>query len=67
LLIQLRQPQLSRQLDEAKLSKAISESLAPPSPQIVSDIAEAFRALEADRDALESFRAGSKAVDLGRR
>jgi uncharacterized protein (TIGR02680 family) len=63
LLIQLRQPQLSRQLDEPRLSKALSEALAPPAPRMVADVAEAFRALETDRDALDAFRTASRAVE----
>ncbi len=63
LLIQLRQPQLSRQLDEEKLSKALSESLPPPAAHIVADVAEAFRALEADASALDDFRIANRAVE----
>ncbi|HVL98185.1 MAG TPA: TIGR02680 family protein [Egibacteraceae bacterium] len=55
LLIQLRQPQLSRQLDERKLSAALSEALPPVSPQMIADVADAFRSLEADREALDAF------------
>lgn len=60
LLIQLRQPQLSRDLDERKLSRALSMALPPLSPQVVEPLAEAFRALEADRAELLGFR---EAVD----
>jgi uncharacterized protein (TIGR02680 family) len=63
LLVQLRQPQLSRQLDEERLSQALSEALPPPSPQMVADVAEAFRGLEADEEALAGFRAASGAVE----
>ena len=63
LLIQLRQPQLSRQLDEARLSAALSDALPPPAASIVADVAEAFRALEADREALDGFRTASGAVE----
>jgi uncharacterized protein (TIGR02680 family) len=63
LLIQLRQPQLSRQLDEEKLSKALSESLPPLAAHVVADVAEAFRALEADASALSGFRMAGRAVE----
>ncbi len=62
LLIQLRQPQLSRQLDERRLSAALSEALPPVAPAIVADVAESFRSLEADRAALDAFRAASEGV-----
>lgn len=55
LLVQLRRPQLSRQLDEALLSEALSESL-PPLPQaVIADVADAFRALDDDRDQLDGY------------
>ncbi|HEX3696588.1 MAG TPA: TIGR02680 family protein [Polyangia bacterium] len=63
LLVQLRQPQLSRQLDEDRLSMALSEALPPPSPQMVADVAEAFRGLEGDEEALTGFRAALGAVE----
>jgi uncharacterized protein (TIGR02680 family) len=55
LLIQLRQPQLSRQLDEKRLSTALGEALRPLSPSVVADVAEAFRSLESDRATLDVF------------
>ncbi|MBW3577072.1 MAG: TIGR02680 family protein [Actinobacteria bacterium] len=62
LLIQLRRPQLSRQLDEAALSAALSESLSPLPQAVVDDVAEAFRTLENDRAALASFVAAAEAT-----
>lgn len=59
LLIQLRQPQLSRQLDERRLSAALSEALPPVSTAILADVAESFRSLESDRQALDGFKAAS--------
>lgn len=56
LLIQLRKPQLSRDLDEAKLSKALSDSLPPLDSCTISDVAEAFRELERDREQLDSYK-----------
>lgn len=64
LLIQLRQPQLSRKLDEQKLSKALSQALPPLSEQVLGDVAEAFRSLETDRDDLNNFVAARDAADL---
>lgn len=62
LLIQLRQPQLSRTLDEERLSQALGEALPPVSQQVMGDIAEAFRELESDRKVLSDFRAAYDAV-----
>ncbi len=56
LLVQLRRPQLSRQLDESLLSDALSEALPPLPAAVIGDVAEAFRALDDDRDALEGYR-----------
>jgi uncharacterized protein (TIGR02680 family) len=63
LLIQLRQPQLSRQLDERRLSAALGEALPPVAPAVIADVAESFRSLEADRAALEAFQAAGHAVE----
>jgi uncharacterized protein (TIGR02680 family) len=63
LLVQLRQPQLSRQLDERRLSAALGEALPPVAPAIVADVAESFRSLEADRATLEAFQAASRGVE----
>ena len=63
LLIQLRQPQLSRQLDERRLSAALGEALPPVAPAVIADVAESFRSLEADRAALEAFQAAGRAVE----
>lgn len=63
LLIQLRQPQLSRKLDEQKLSAALSEALSPLAEHVVTDVAESFRNLESDRTALESYRAARRGTE----
>ncbi len=57
LLIQLRRPQLARKLETEMLSSALTEALPPPSESVLGDVAEAFRGLEVDRDALEGQRA----------
>jgi hypothetical protein len=46
LLIQLRQPQLSKKPDEKLLSRALTEALPPLSPGLVTTVAEAFRGLD---------------------
>jgi uncharacterized protein (TIGR02680 family) len=63
LLIQLRRPQLTRQLDETELSGALSEALPPVSPSVIANVAEAFRNLESDRNQLESFKTALGAVE----
>ncbi|MGW0517124.1 TIGR02680 family protein [Crossiella sp. NPDC003009] len=55
LLIQLRQPQLSKRPSEKALSAALTESLPPLDQAVVADVAEAFRSLEEDRAALASM------------
>jgi uncharacterized protein (TIGR02680 family) len=62
LLVQLRKPQLSRDLDERHLSKALSDALPPPSDQVLADVAHAMRELEADRTTLDDFRQAASAV-----
>lgn len=62
LLIALRKPQLSRSLEEDRLSAALSEALPPVSPEILVDAAEAFRALETDRSELCAARAAASAT-----
>src|SRR3954468_4478249 len=61
LLIQLRQPQLSKRPDEKALSAALTEALAPLDQAVVADVAESFRSLEEERagiaDARDTLRA----------
>lgn len=63
LLIQLRKPQLSRQLDEKMLAGVLGEALPPPSEQMIVDVAESFRGLETDRMELTRFRSACDGVD----
>jgi uncharacterized protein (TIGR02680 family) len=56
LLIQLRQPQLSKRPDEGRLSRALTEALAPLDQAVISDIAAAFHDLEQQRDELAGLR-----------
>jgi uncharacterized protein (TIGR02680 family) len=55
LLIQLRQPQLSKRPDEKLLSKALTEALPPLADSLIGEIAEAFRGLQDERDALAAL------------
>jgi hypothetical protein len=56
LLVQLRQPQLSRRPDEGKLSRALSEALPPVDQSVIADIATAFHDLEQQRDELSALK-----------
>jgi uncharacterized protein (TIGR02680 family) len=62
LLIQLRQPQLSKKPDEKLLSRALTEALPPLSPGLVTTVAEAFRGLDEERDALRALEEASAAA-----
>ena len=62
LLIQLRQPQLSKKPDEKLLSRALTEALPPLSPGLVTAVAEAFRGLDEERDALRSLAEAQEAA-----
>jgi uncharacterized protein (TIGR02680 family) len=55
LLVQLRQPQLSKRPSERALSAALTEALPPLDQAVVADVAEAFRSLEDDRTELASM------------
>lgn len=57
LLIKLRQPQLSRELNEARLSKALSDALPPLPAAVLTEVAEAFRSLEDDQAKLRTYEA----------
>ena len=63
LLIQLRQPQLSKKPDEKLLSRALTEALPPLSPGLVTTVAEAFRGLDEERDALRALDEARQAAD----
>jgi uncharacterized protein (TIGR02680 family) len=62
LLIQLRQPQLSKRPDEKLLSRALTEALPPLSPGLVTTVAEAFRGLDEERDALRALAEAQEAA-----
>ncbi len=62
LLVQVRQPQLSKKPDEKLLSRALTEALPPLSPSLVTTVAEAFRGLDDERDALRSLAEAQEAA-----
>ena len=55
LLIQLRQPQLSKRPDPQLLSEALSEALTPLDPDLLADAAAGFHDLEQQRDELSAL------------
>lgn len=61
-LIQLRQPQLSKQPDEERLSNALTEALTPLDREALEVVAEAMTQLEELRRELEELQAMRKAV-----
>nr|WP_239341244.1 TIGR02680 family protein [Frankia sp. CiP3] len=63
LLIQLRQPQLSKKPDEKLLSRALTEALPPLDPALVATVAEAFRGLDEEREALRGLAEARTAAD----
>ncbi|MFF1400430.1 TIGR02680 family protein [Streptomyces sp. NPDC058287] len=71
LLIQLRQPQLSKRPSEAALSRALTEALPPMDQAVIADVAEAFRSLDEEKEELraagEAERAASAFLDHYRR
>lgn len=62
LLIKLRQPQLSRKLDEKRLTGAISGALPPPSDDVLQDVADSFHSLETDEEKLKGLREARRAT-----
>ncbi|MFB9799401.1 TIGR02680 family protein, partial [Streptomonospora salina] len=63
LLIQLRQPQLSKRPDEAALSRALTQALPPLDEAVVADAAEAFRSLDEDRAELDAMKEAHGAAE----
>ena len=55
LLIKIRAPQLSKRPDERGLSAALTGALPPLDQALISDVAEAFRALEEDGEQLAAM------------
>ncbi|MDT0304850.1 TIGR02680 family protein [Streptomonospora wellingtoniae] len=63
LLIQLRQPQLSKRPDEAALSRALTQALPPLDDAVVADAAESFRSLDEDRAELDAMKEAHGAAE----
>lgn len=63
LLIQLRQPQLSKRPDEKHLSRALTEALPPLDENLIAQAAEAFRSLDDEREAITVLRETKRAAD----
>ncbi|MGW4204370.1 TIGR02680 family protein, partial [Streptomyces sp. NPDC004726] len=62
LLIQLRQPQLSKRPNEAALSRALTEALPPLDQAVIADVAEAFRSLDEEKGELSAAVAAERAA-----
>ncbi|MFI6944518.1 TIGR02680 family protein [Streptomyces sp. NPDC050422] len=62
LLIQLRQPQLSKRPNEAALSRALTEALPPVDQAVIADVAEAFRSLDEEKTELAAASAAERAA-----
>ncbi|MFI1282202.1 TIGR02680 family protein [Streptomyces sp. NPDC020858] len=64
LLIQLRQPQLSKRPNEAALSRALTEALPPMDQAVIADVAEAFRSLDEEKEELRAAVAAERAASV---
>ncbi|MEW1583542.1 TIGR02680 family protein [Streptomyces microflavus] len=62
LLVQLRQPQLSKRPNEAALSRALTEALPPVDQAVIADVAEAFRSLDEEKTELAAASAAEHAA-----
>ncbi|EIC21986.1 TIGR02680 family protein [Thiorhodovibrio frisius] len=62
LLIQLRQPQLSKRPDEKAMSSALTEALPPLDQSVLNDVADAFRNLEEERKTLDGLNEARASV-----
>ncbi|MET9879826.1 TIGR02680 family protein [Actinacidiphila glaucinigra] len=62
LLVQLRQPQLSKRPNEAALSRALTEALPPMDQAVIADVAEAFRSLDEEKEELRAAAEAEKAA-----
>ncbi|XKK40018.1 hypothetical protein HFP72_04290 [Nocardiopsis sp. ARC36] len=62
LLVQLRQPQLSKRPSETALSRALTESLPPVDQAVIADVAEAYRELEDDETELNAMADAERAA-----
>lgn len=62
LLVQLRQPQLSKRPNEGALSRALTEALPPVNQAVIADVAEAFRSLDEEKDEMAAAAAAERAA-----
>ena len=63
LLVQLRQPQLSKRPDEARLSAALSQALPPVDQAILADVAAALHDLDQQGEELAALRDAQESVE----
>ncbi|MFY1690288.1 TIGR02680 family protein [Plantactinospora sp. WMMB782] len=63
LLIKLRQPQLSKRPDEKSLSRALGDALPPLDENLITQVAEAFRNLDDERETLRELAETKRAAD----
>ncbi len=61
-LLQLRRPQLSKQLDPAELSGILTASLPPLDPSVIGALAEGFERLDRHRVEREEYQATAEGV-----
>jgi len=66
LLIQLRQPQLMREMKEDVLSAALSEALPPVGEALIEEVAESFQGLDSDRRRYDDHREMLESVETFR-
>ncbi len=62
LLVQIRQPQLSRRPNEGMLSDALTRSLTPVPNALINVVAEGFRGLDDEREQLAELADTTRAV-----
>ncbi|MGI9016447.1 MAG: TIGR02680 family protein [Euzebya sp.] len=62
LLVQLRQPQLSKRPNMTALNAALTEALPPLPAAVITDVAEAMRTLERERQGLADLQQARDAV-----
>ncbi|MDM4764266.1 TIGR02680 family protein [Galbitalea sp. SE-J8] len=62
LLVQLRQPQLSKRPNAQVLDRALTEALAPVPSALIDTVAESYQALEDEERAVARLRQGAAAL-----
>ncbi|MCF6313823.1 MAG: TIGR02680 family protein [Verrucomicrobiales bacterium] len=66
LLIQLRQPQLMRDMKDEELSARLSEALPPVGEGLIAEVAESFQGLDSDRKRTDDHREILESVEVFR-